>query len=103
MATEPLSFDEVTALLRQTKDKTTALKTRPSEWLIEADRATLYKAITHDAEEVFLPNTGRNFSIKYVGDKVWLSPANGNFVPCGWYSIKALGYQVKDANVLASL
>ncbi len=90
----------VETLLRTTSE----LGDKPSRsWLTLKDARDVLVAVTHDASEVYLVGMGRMFSIKYRENKIWLSPADNKFTPCGWFEPKKLQQELDDNYVLNAL
>jgi len=95
-----LSLFQVEILLKSTAKQD--MKSRSvAHWLGIIDTKTLLTAIDHDAEQVYLFNVDRMFNIQYYEDKIWLSPSNSDFVPCGWFTVAALRREVKEFSVTA--
>lgn len=72
-------------------------------WLKGVDRQLVYEAATAKKKKVTLSD-GREFSLQYSKQKslawgeydtVYLSLANGDFGPCGWFHVSRLEMKVK--------
>jgi len=91
-----LSLYQIEVLLKTTAGQD--LSKSNKSWLTLSDTKQLFIALDYDADSVYLPNMGREFNIKYKGDKVWLSPADGrSFTPCGWFTPHTLRKEVSES------
>jgi hypothetical protein len=96
-----LSLFQVEMLLKSTAAQEASKSRSVAHWLGIADTKLLLTAIDYDAEQVYLSNVARWYNIQYREDKVWLSPSNSDFVPCGWFTVAALRREVKEFSVTA--
>lgn len=92
-----LSQQQIQNLLLQDQQKP-ALH-RATTWPSSNDNKLLFEAASKKKKQVTFSN-GRVFDLKYARreasvawkeyDVVFVSPADGSFVPCGWFHIKFL-------------
>lgn len=98
-----LTIDDIKALLK-TPERVSVNSPSNKHWLTPEDQIELFKAVDHDADEVYLPTRNQMFQIKYYSNstRITISPVAG-FVPMASITVKKMRDDLRENYVLAAL